>query len=109
MHEPLEFCAPSELRTKVQGSVSFSSQSQYALRTLLRNHSKMSYQDQYVLSQQQGYQPQQPQQQQQQPLSAPAAAAATPSEPAVMRRPFDPTAHDLGADFRLTKFADLKG
>lgn len=27
----------------------------------------------------------------------------------VLRRPFDPTAHDLDASFRLTRFADLKG
>lgn len=27
----------------------------------------------------------------------------------VLRRPFDPTAHDLEASFRLTRFADLKG
>lgn len=26
-----------------------------------------------------------------------------------LRRPFDPTAHDLEATFRLTRFADLKG
>jgi len=26
-----------------------------------------------------------------------------------MRRPFDPTAHELDGSFRLTKFADLKG
>ena len=26
-----------------------------------------------------------------------------------MRRPFDPAAHDLDANFRLTRFADLKG
>jgi len=26
-----------------------------------------------------------------------------------VRRPFDPTAHDLDANFRLTRFADLKG
>ncbi|EDV56053.1 inactive selenide, water dikinase-like protein [Drosophila kikkawai] len=28
---------------------------------------------------------------------------------AELRRPFDPTAHDLDASFRLTRFADLKG
>lgn len=34
-----------------------------------------------------------------------------PPTPATMaiRRPFDPTAHDLDANFRLTRFADLKG
>jgi len=26
-----------------------------------------------------------------------------------MRRPFDPTVHDLDAGFRLARFADLKG
>lgn len=26
-----------------------------------------------------------------------------------MRRPFDPAAHDLDPNFRLTRFADLKG
>ena len=26
-----------------------------------------------------------------------------------IRRPFDPTAHDLDPNFRLTRFADLKG
>ena len=26
-----------------------------------------------------------------------------------IRRPFDPTAHELEANFRLTRFADLKG
>ena len=26
-----------------------------------------------------------------------------------IRRPFDPVAHDLEPDFRLTRFADLKG
>lgn len=29
--------------------------------------------------------------------------------PNALRRPFDPTAHDLEATFRLTRFADLKG
>lgn len=27
----------------------------------------------------------------------------------LLRRQFDPTAHDLDANFRLTRFADLKG
>ena len=27
----------------------------------------------------------------------------------LFRRPFDPTAHELEANFRLTRFADLKG
>ena len=26
-----------------------------------------------------------------------------------LRRPFDPAAHELDPNFRLTKFADLKG
>lgn len=29
--------------------------------------------------------------------------------PNALRRPFDPTAHDLESTFRLTRFADLKG
>jgi len=44
--------------------------------------------------------------------ASPAAAAATPApNPNAMaiRRPFDPTAHELDANFRLTRFADLKG
>ena len=28
---------------------------------------------------------------------------------AAVRRPFDPVAHELDANFRLTRFADLKG
>jgi len=28
---------------------------------------------------------------------------------AAIRRPFNPLAHDLDANFRLTRFADLKG
>ncbi len=31
------------------------------------------------------------------------------SKPMAMRRPFDPQAHDLDVNFRLTRFADLKG
>ena len=27
----------------------------------------------------------------------------------LVRRPFDPVAHELDANFRLTRFADLKG
>jgi len=68
------------------------------------------------------------QQHQPQPAAAPAAPAhpdpamqaaqlemASGSGPApntnalAIRRPFDPTAHDLDANFRLTRFADLKG
>lgn len=30
-------------------------------------------------------------------------------KPVAMRRPFDPQAHDLDVNFRLTRFADLKG
>ncbi len=30
-------------------------------------------------------------------------------KPMAMRRPFDPVAHDLDVNFRLTRFADLKG
>jgi len=47
--------------------------------------------------------------------AATAASAATPATPApnpnamAIRRPFDPTAHELDANFRLTRFADLKG
>lgn len=29
--------------------------------------------------------------------------------PNALRRPFDPTAHDLESTFRLTRYADLKG
>ncbi len=39
----------------------------------------------------------------------PAAAAATNAAALAIRRPFDPTAHELDANFRLTRFADLKG
>jgi len=42
--------------------------------------------------------------------SAPAAATPAPNPNAMaIRRPFDPTAHELDANFRLTRFADLKG
>jgi len=44
--------------------------------------------------------------------AAAATATATPApNPNAMaiRRPFDPTAHELDANFRLTRFADLKG
>ncbi len=40
------------------------------------------------------------------------AAGANPvpnTNALAIRRPFDPTAHDLDANFRLTRFADLKG
>ena len=39
-----------------------------------------------------------------------AEAAVVPNPNALaIRRPFDPTAHELDANFRLTRFADLKG
>lgn len=66
--------------------------------------------------QQQHYQP--PPQQQQPPQPQPdALAQATQLElggqsatsTLAIRRPFDPTAHELDANFRLTRFADLKG
>ena len=67
------------------------------------------------------------QQQQAQAAAAPAAAQYTQQGPGdalaqaaqlelgqnpntlAIRRPFDPTAHELEANFRLTRFADLKG
>jgi len=36
-------------------------------------------------------------------------AAAPEVGKMAMRRPFDPAAHELDANFRLTRFADLKG
>ena len=59
------------------------------------------------------HQQQQPQYTQQGPQDALAQAAQlelgqNPNALAI-RRPFDPTAHDLEANFRLTRFADLKG
>ena len=42
------------------------------------------------------------------PAAAAPAAAPNPNAMAI-RRPFDPTAHELDANFRLTRFADLKG
>ena len=42
--------------------------------------------------------------------TATAEAAVVPNPNALaIRRPFDPTAHELDANFRLTRFADLKG
>ena len=38
-----------------------------------------------------------------------AGAAAANATALAIRRPFDPTAHELDANFRLTRFADLKG
>ena len=38
-----------------------------------------------------------------------AANAAATATALAIRRPFDPTAHELDANFRLTRFADLKG
>merc|ERR1719342_1513156 len=59
------------------------------------------------------HQQQPPQYTQQGPQDALAQAAQlelgqNPNALAI-RRPFDPTAHDLEANFRLTRFADLKG
>lgn len=42
-------------------------------------------------------------------LSTAAAAPAANTNAMNIRRPFDPTAHELDANFRLTRFADLKG
>ena len=42
-------------------------------------------------------------------LSNAAAAPAQNTNAMNIRRPFDPTAHELDANFRLTRFADLKG
>jgi len=88
----------------------------------------MAYNQQYVLAAQMQHAGQVVQQQQQTiaeqqhqaaaalelagNAAATAAAAATPApNPNAMaiRRPFDPTAHELDANFRLTRFADLKG
>ena len=86
----------------------------------------MAYNQQYVLAAQMQHAGQVVQQQQQtiaeQQHQAAAAlelaagagggANATPApNPNAMaiRRPFDPTAHELDANFRLTRFADLKG
>ena len=40
--------------------------------------------------------------------ATPEVAVPNPNALAI-RRPFDPTAHELDANFRLTRFADLKG
>ena len=81
----------------------------------------MAYQQQYVIGQQMGVQQQQhvvqhPQhaalQAAQLEIGHPAGHAAGPTTAAAaipIRRPFDPTAHELDANFRLTRFADLKG
>jgi len=91
----------------------------------------MAYNQQYVLAAQMQHAGQVVQQQQQtiaeqqhqaaaalelanaNAASAPAAAAAATPAPnpnaMAIRRPFDPTAHELDANFRLTRFADLKG
>ena len=43
-------------------------------------------------------------------VTATAETAVVPNPNALaIRRPFDPTAHELDANFRLTRFADLKG
>ena len=76
----------------------------------------MAYQQQYVI----GGQMQQQQQQQvvhQQQAHHDALQAAQlemggapgNANALAIRRPFDPTAHDLDANFRLTRYADLKG
>lgn len=83
------------------------------------------YNQQYVLSAGQLQQHQQQQLHAQTPQEALAAAAqlelaatnasaATALPPSAanamaIRRPFDPTTHELDANFRLTRFADLKG
>jgi len=45
------------------------------------------------------------------PVAAVASAALElgGASGSVIRRPFDPVAHELDATFRLTKYADLKG
>lgn len=40
---------------------------------------------------------------------ASAAALELGGGGSLVRRPFDPVAHELDATFRLTKYADLKG
>jgi hypothetical protein len=69
-----------------------------------------------VVQQQQQQQHQQQQAQHPDPAMQAAqlelATGATPvpnTNALAIRRPFDPTAHDLDANFRLTRFADLKG
>ncbi len=78
----------------------------------------MAYQHQYVIGQQMHH----PQQVVHHPGAGDAAlqaaqlemgnnqvAAAASAAALAIRRPFDPTAHELDANFRLTRFADLKG
>jgi len=45
------------------------------------------------------------------PVIAAAASAALElgGSGSLVKRPFDPVAHELDATFRLTKYADLKG
>ena len=51
-----------------------------------------------------------PPQVQQDPLAATAQLELGGNPNALsLRRPFNPVAHDLDANFRLTRFADLKG
>lgn len=90
----------------------------------------MSYNQQYVLAAQMQHANAQVVQQQQQTIAEQqhqaaaalelASTANTPAPPQAhvpapnhnalaIRRPFDPTAHELDANFRLTRFADLKG
>ena len=73
----------------------------------------MAYQQQYVMNQPGMHHQQQAAQQahphavhQAQQLELGGQSASTA---AAVRRPFDPTAHELDANFRLTRFADLKG
>ena len=50
-----------------------------------------------------------PNQVQQDPLAATAQLELGNANSLTLRRPFNPVAHDLDANFRLTRFADLKG
>jgi len=83
----------------------------------VHHHQQQQQQHHQVVQQQAQQQPPQQQQQQHhtqkgaQDVLAQAAQLELGQNSNLMaiRRPFDPTAHDLDADFRLTKFADLKG
>merc|ERR550519_727745 len=68
-------------------------------------------QQQYVQQQQQQQQAQVVKAMAPQDALAQAAQLEIGQNPSVLaiRRPFDPTAHELEANFRLTRFADLKG
>jgi len=92
---------------------------QYVLAAQLQQQQGVIQQQQaQQAAQQQAQQAQQAQQQtvaQQQHEAAAALELSNAQQPqqntnAVnIRRPFDPTAHELDANFRLTRFADLKG